>query len=93
MVVCKHYTSLSLRGRVPGFNIGFSSLHLHCDPWMWNSKILMGPLGLKIHYSPKQGLRQPFQNALPHKALLKTVIFHYGTKRSWVSADHSLRAA
>ena len=90
MVVCKHHAGMSLRGG-GGFNIGFSSLHR--ETWMWNSKNLMGPLGLKIHYSPKQGLRQPFQNAVLHKALLKTVIFHYGTKRSWVSADHSLRAA
>ena len=63
------------------------------ETWMWNNKILMGPLGLKIHYSPKQGFRQPFQNSVPNKALLKTVIFHYGPKHSWVSADHSLRAA
>ena len=74
-----------------GFNTRFSSLH--CETWMWNIKILMGPLGLKTHYSPKQGLREPFQNAVPHKAPLKTVIFPYGPKRSWVSANHSLRAA
>ena len=32
------------------------------------------------------------QITITHKALLKAVIFHYGPKRSWVSADHSLRA-
>ena len=41
-----------------GFNTGFSPLH--CEMWMWNIKILMGPLGQKIQCSPKQGLRQPF---------------------------------
>ena len=91
MVVCQHHTGMSLRGGGGGFNSGFPSLHY--ETWMWNRKILMGPSGLKIHYYPKQGLRQAFQNAVPHKAVLKTVIFHYGTKRSWVSADHSLTAA
>ena len=67
MVVCQHHTGMS-----GGFNSGFPSLHY--ETWMWNSKILMGPSGLKIHYSPKQGLRQAFQNAVPHKAVLKTVI-------------------
>ena len=79
------------RGGGGGVNTWFSSLH--CETWMWNIKILMGPLGVKKHYFLKQGLRQPFQNAVPHKAVLKTVIFHYGPKRSWVSADHSLKAA
>ena len=45
-----------------------------------------------MYYSPKQRLRQPFQNAVHNKAPLETLIFHYGLKRSWLSSGHSLRA-
>ena len=61
---------------------------------MWNIKILMGPLGMKKHYFPKQGLRQPFQNAVCHKALFQnTTDFSLRAETLLGSADHLLKAA